>query len=70
MNDFSKHLLTTKKKFIYVGMNDRPRPIKRNKALSKWFREQVNDFEFVMEDENNIYFSDACTRFSNTYMED
>ena len=70
MNDFQKHLLTTNKQFIYVGMNDIPKLIKRNKALSKFFREDINDFVFVMEDEKYIYFSDASTRFANTYMED
>lgn len=70
INDFAKHLLTTTKKFLYVGMNDRPKPIKRSKALSKFFREEINDFVYVMETETNIFFSDASSWFANTCMED
>ena len=70
MNDFTKHLLTTTKKFIYVGMNNHFKPIKRSKALSKFFREEINDFVYVMENENCIYFSDASSYFANRFMID
>lgn len=70
LDGFSKHLLTTTKRFLYVGMNDRAKPIKRNKALSKFFREEINDFIYVTETETTIFFSDASSWFANTCMED
>ena len=69
MNDFNKHLLTTSKKFIYVGLDGIGRPIKRNKALSKWFRNALNDFVYVFEDACYIYFSDASSTFACKYMD-
>lgn len=68
MSRFQKHLLTVQKKFVYVGMNGDRKPIKRSKALSKFFREESTDFVYVMENENSIYFSDASTPFANMYM--
>ena len=69
-NNFSKHLLTTTKKFVYVDYRDKPRFMKRSKVLSKWFRNDItNDFVFVMETENYIYFSDASTTFAYLYMD-
>ena len=64
-NNFSKHLLTTTKKFVYGDYRDIYRFMKRSKVLSKWFRnDTTNDFVFVMETENYIYFSDASTDFA------
>lgn len=69
-NNFSRHLLTTTKKFVYVDYRDIPRLMKRSKVLSKWFRnDTTNDFVFVMETENYIYFSDASTEFAYLYMD-
>ena len=69
-NNFSRHLLTTTKKFVYVDYRGKPRFMKRSKILSKWFRNDItNDFVFVMETENYIYFSDANTTFACLYMD-
>ena len=69
-NNFSRHLLTTTKKLVYVDYRDKPRFMKRSKILSKWFRNDItNDFVFVMETENYIYFSDANTTFACLYMD-
>lgn len=66
---FSRHLLTTKKKFIYVAFDNKPRLMKRNKALSKWFRDDIlNDFVYVYETEHYIYFSDASSMFACALM--
>ena len=54
---------------MYIGMNGNAKPIKRSKALSKLFGEDINDFVYVTEDKDCVYFSDACSWFSNACME-
>ena len=71
INDFARHLLTTEKAFFYVSSSERIKPMKRNKALSKFFRnDRLADFIYVMENEISIFFSDASTNFANKFMDD
>lgn len=71
INDFVRHLLTTEKKFFYVSHSEKIKPMKRNKALSKFFRnDRLTDFIYVMENEISVFFSDASTNFANKFMDD
>lgn len=71
INDFARHLLTTEKAFFYVSSSERIKPMKRNKALSKFFRnDRLTDFIYVMENETSVFFSDASTHFACEYMDD
>jgi len=70
ISDFARHLLTTEKEFFYVSFNEKIRPMKRNKVLSKFFRnDSINDFVYVMENENCVIFSDGSTSFACNYMD-
>lgn len=71
INDFAKYLLVTEKKFFYVSHSEKIKPMKRNKALSKFFRNDIiSDFIYVMENEIAIFFSDASTYFACQNMDD
>lgn len=71
INDFARHLLTAEKKFFYVSDSEKIKPMKRNKALSKFFRNDiVSDFVYVMENEVAIFFSDGSTHFACKNMGD
>lgn len=71
INDFVKHLLTTKKEFYYVSDSEKIKPIKRNKMLSKWFRnDRLDGTVYVMENEIGIFFSNESTEFACKYMDD
>lgn len=55
----NSYLLHSNKEFYIVDYFDKIRPAKRNKVLSKWYREDINDFVLILETENKILFGDA-----------
>lgn len=70
-NGFANSLLTTDKKFYYVSDSEKVKPIKRNKMLSKWFRnDRLDGTVYVMENETSIFFSNESTEFACKYMDD
>lgn len=71
MNDFARNLLTTNKDFYYVSDSEKVKPMKRNKILSKWFRnDRLDGTVYVMENETSIFFSNESTEFACEYMDD
>lgn len=71
INDFARFLLTTNKDFYYVSDSEKVKPMKRNKMLSKWFRNnRLDGTVYVMENETSIFFSNESTEFACKYMDD
>lgn len=71
INDFARYLLTTEKEFVYVSFSRSMKLMKRNKILSKFFRnDRLDDFVYVTEDKDTIYFADGSSDYACTYMDD